>query len=242
MHAPQALPTSIRTGSPATARATHASPTQPSYLSLQRRSVRTQWTLGRSGLTLNRTPSATTWVASSIPQSLRSERLIMSSWIQWNYGTAGNQVQAQSLIVAMKATGFNFGIYSTHGVRAIVGRMHSIFIHAHSTPGMGNPLRVDELRARQRRTALVCHLQQCRGAMLHCLPERRMFTGIYAFPCRRLPWAHRSAGKLCPGLLMIGSSIDSHFLKVDHSRGPPIHRCVGLRSIRPQRFCSLSES
>ncbi|KAH9476343.1 putative GH family 25 lysozyme 4 [Psilocybe cubensis] len=33
----------------------------------------------------------------------------------WNYGTAGNQAQAQSLIAAMKATGFNFGIYSTPG-------------------------------------------------------------------------------------------------------------------------------
>nr|BAL02924.1 hypothetical protein [Pholiota nameko] len=33
----------------------------------------------------------------------------------WNYGTAGNQAQAKSLIAAMKATGFNFGIYSTPG-------------------------------------------------------------------------------------------------------------------------------
>jgi len=33
----------------------------------------------------------------------------------WNYGAAGNQAQAQSLIAAMKATGFNFGIYSTPG-------------------------------------------------------------------------------------------------------------------------------
>ncbi|PPQ93596.1 hypothetical protein CVT25_005476 [Psilocybe cyanescens] len=33
----------------------------------------------------------------------------------WNYGTAGNQAQAQSLLAAMKATGFNFGIYSTPG-------------------------------------------------------------------------------------------------------------------------------
>ncbi|KAH9474380.1 putative GH family 25 lysozyme 4 [Psilocybe cubensis] len=33
----------------------------------------------------------------------------------WNYGTAGNQAQAKSLLAAMKATGFNFGIYSTPG-------------------------------------------------------------------------------------------------------------------------------
>lgn len=36
--------------------------------------------------------------------------------MQWNYGTAGNQAQAKSLLAAMKATGFNFGIYSTPGV------------------------------------------------------------------------------------------------------------------------------
>ncbi|KAF8148288.1 glycoside hydrolase superfamily [Crassisporium funariophilum] len=33
----------------------------------------------------------------------------------WNYGAAGNLAQAKSLIAAMKATGFNFGIYSTPG-------------------------------------------------------------------------------------------------------------------------------
>ncbi|KIJ52959.1 glycoside hydrolase family 25 protein [Sphaerobolus stellatus SS14] len=33
----------------------------------------------------------------------------------WNYGSTGNIAQAQSLIAAIKATGFNFGIYSTPG-------------------------------------------------------------------------------------------------------------------------------
>jgi len=33
----------------------------------------------------------------------------------WNYGTSGNQAQAQSLITAIKDSGFNFGIYSTPG-------------------------------------------------------------------------------------------------------------------------------
>jgi len=33
----------------------------------------------------------------------------------FNYGTSGNQAQAKSLLAAMKATGFNFGIYSTPG-------------------------------------------------------------------------------------------------------------------------------
>ncbi|KAF8965741.1 glycoside hydrolase superfamily [Flammula alnicola] len=33
----------------------------------------------------------------------------------WNYGTSGNLAQAQSLITAIKATGFNFGIYSSPG-------------------------------------------------------------------------------------------------------------------------------
>ncbi|KAF5328358.1 hypothetical protein D9619_013284 [Psilocybe cf. subviscida] len=33
----------------------------------------------------------------------------------WNFGTSGNRAQAQSLIAAIKATGFNFGIYSTPG-------------------------------------------------------------------------------------------------------------------------------
>ncbi|KAF8988653.1 glycoside hydrolase superfamily [Cyathus striatus] len=33
----------------------------------------------------------------------------------WNYGTSGNLVQAKSLIAAIKATGFKFGIYSTPG-------------------------------------------------------------------------------------------------------------------------------
>ncbi|KAF8522575.1 glycoside hydrolase superfamily [Hysterangium stoloniferum] len=33
----------------------------------------------------------------------------------WNYGTAGNLVQAKAIISAIKASGFNFGIYSTPG-------------------------------------------------------------------------------------------------------------------------------
>ncbi|KAF9471346.1 glycoside hydrolase [Pholiota conissans] len=33
----------------------------------------------------------------------------------WNYGASGNQAQAKSLLAAMKASGFNFGIYSTPG-------------------------------------------------------------------------------------------------------------------------------
>ncbi|KAF9553735.1 glycoside hydrolase [Agrocybe pediades] len=33
----------------------------------------------------------------------------------WNYGTSGNQAQAKSLISAAKASGFNFGIYSSPG-------------------------------------------------------------------------------------------------------------------------------
>ncbi|KAF9051774.1 glycoside hydrolase superfamily [Panaeolus papilionaceus] len=33
----------------------------------------------------------------------------------WNYGTAGNLAQAKDLIAAIKATGFNFGIYSSPG-------------------------------------------------------------------------------------------------------------------------------
>ncbi|KIJ31414.1 glycoside hydrolase family 25 protein, partial [Sphaerobolus stellatus SS14] len=33
----------------------------------------------------------------------------------WNYGTAGNLAQAKSLIAAIKASGFNFGIYSSPG-------------------------------------------------------------------------------------------------------------------------------
>ncbi|PPQ96207.1 hypothetical protein CVT26_005612 [Gymnopilus dilepis] len=33
----------------------------------------------------------------------------------FNYGTAGNQAQAQAIISAIKATGFKFGIYSTPG-------------------------------------------------------------------------------------------------------------------------------
>jgi hypothetical protein len=35
---------------------------------------------------------------------------------QFNYGTAGNQVQAKAIITAMKNTGFVFGIYSSPGV------------------------------------------------------------------------------------------------------------------------------
>jgi len=42
--------------------------------------------------------------------------LYLFSVIQWNYGAAGNQAQARSLIAAMKASGFNFGIYSSPGV------------------------------------------------------------------------------------------------------------------------------
>lgn len=37
-------------------------------------------------------------------------------FIQWNYGTSGNKAQAQSLITAIKDSGFTFGIYSTPGV------------------------------------------------------------------------------------------------------------------------------
>ncbi|PPQ76524.1 hypothetical protein CVT24_010926 [Panaeolus cyanescens] len=33
----------------------------------------------------------------------------------WNYGSAGNLSQAKSLIAAMKATGYNYGIYSSPG-------------------------------------------------------------------------------------------------------------------------------
>ncbi|KAF8802046.1 glycoside hydrolase [Phlegmacium glaucopus] len=33
----------------------------------------------------------------------------------WNFGTTGNRAQAQSLISAIKASGFTFGIYSTPG-------------------------------------------------------------------------------------------------------------------------------
>jgi hypothetical protein len=33
----------------------------------------------------------------------------------WNFGTSGNIAQAQSLIAAIKASGFKFGIYSTPG-------------------------------------------------------------------------------------------------------------------------------
>ncbi|KAF8810684.1 glycoside hydrolase [Phlegmacium glaucopus] len=33
----------------------------------------------------------------------------------WNYGTAGNIAQAQSLLAAIQASHFNFGIYSTPG-------------------------------------------------------------------------------------------------------------------------------
>ncbi|KAF8965784.1 glycoside hydrolase superfamily [Flammula alnicola] len=33
----------------------------------------------------------------------------------WNYGTSGNLAQAKSLIAAMKATGFTYGIYSSPG-------------------------------------------------------------------------------------------------------------------------------
>ncbi|KAF9483287.1 glycoside hydrolase [Pholiota conissans] len=33
----------------------------------------------------------------------------------WNYGTAGNLAQAKSLIAAVKATGFKYGIYSSSG-------------------------------------------------------------------------------------------------------------------------------
>ena len=36
--------------------------------------------------------------------------------LQWNYGSSGNQAQARSLIAAVRASGFNYGIYSSPGV------------------------------------------------------------------------------------------------------------------------------
>lgn len=35
---------------------------------------------------------------------------------QWNYGAAGNLSKAKSMIAAIKASGFHYGIYSSPGV------------------------------------------------------------------------------------------------------------------------------
>ena len=60
---------------------------------------------------------------------------------QWNYGTSGNIAQAQELIAAIQASGFNFGIYSSPGVSL------AIFIYANwltnEKSGMEHPLWVE---------------------------------------------------------------------------------------------------
>ncbi|CAO3633379.1 unnamed protein product [Cunninghamella blakesleeana] len=46
----------------------------------------------------------------------------------WNYGTAGNLKQAKALIAAIKASGYNFGIYSSPGVWSTIFGSYGVVV------------------------------------------------------------------------------------------------------------------
>jgi hypothetical protein len=151
-------PTSIRTGSHAMGRgisANHMRNRSPEYL---RPLKPTLCTLGEYGLTLRRMlRSATTSVSPRVLSDSYSLIFLRCS-VQWNYGTSGNVDQARSLIAAIRASGFKYGIYSSPGVSLfdfiLFLRNKTNFI-----TGMEHPLWLNRFRSRQLCASLVCDLQ-----------------------------------------------------------------------------------
>ena len=169
----------------------------------------------------------TSSVCGAVGSSLNSfvhwlSRTHFSGENQWDYGTSGNLAHAMSIVSALQASGFNFGIYSSPGEWSTIFGSEGVVVDS-SAPlwfATWNNVQASLLFMQRKRTDID----------IPCT-------------CRPSPWAHRLEGELSHSLgrsLWVSTLVLIFFFGFRGLDGPLL--LVINTQTSPLQACSISTS